>query len=202
MTETSSRGLSRFRLVLWGLVVLVAIGATLIFVMRPPAVNPVGLTGAPFTLQATTGGTFTQDSLKGKASLVFFGYTYCPDVCPTTLAELAGLRDQLKLTPDQLEIVFATVDPERDSVPVMAKYVSGFGTPIVGLSGTDAQVEAAKSAFGIYSKKVNDDGKGTYLVDHTATVFLLDKNGAFQGTIDFGENTATAQAKIKRLVAG
>jgi protein SCO1/2 len=201
MLEKTSPGLSRFRLVLWGLVALVAIGATAMFIFRPPAA-PVGLTGAPFTLQSTAGGAFNQDSLKGKPSLVFFGYTYCPDVCPTTLAELAGLREQLKLSPDQLRIIFATVDPERDTVPVLANYVSGFGTPVIGLSGSVAEVEAAKSAFGIYSKKVNDDGKGNYLVDHTATVFLLDKNGAFQGTIAFGEDNAAAQAKIKRLVGG
>jgi protein SCO1/2 len=201
MLEKTSPGLSRFRLVLWGLVALVAIGATAMFIFRPPAA-PVGLTGAPFTLQSTAGGAFSQDSLKGKPSLVFFGYTYCPDVCPTTLAELAGLREQLKLSPDQLRIIFATVDPERDTVPVLANYVSGFGTPVIGLSGSVAEVEAAKSAFGIYSKKVNDDGKGNYLVDHTATVFLLDRNGAFQGTIAFGEDNAAAQAKIKRLVGG
>ena len=112
---------------------------------------------------------------------------------------MKGYREQLKLNPQQLRILFATVDPERDTQSVLKDYLSGFGSPIVGLTGTVAQVEQAKTAFGIYSKKVNDDGKGNYLVDHTATVFLLDKNGAFQGTIDYGENASTALAKLKRL---
>ena len=110
------------------------------------------------------------------------------------------MREQLKLTPKDVRIVFATVDPERDTLKQMKTYLSGFGTPIIGLTGTDAQVEQAKKAFGIYSKKGPDDGSGTYLVDHTATVFLLGKNGEFEGTIDYGEDQKSTAAKIKRLV--
>src|SRR5437773_4831191 len=98
MARKPMSGLALFRVVLWGLVVVVGIAAGALYLMRPPA-SPVGLTGAPFTLQSTTGGEFTEASLKGTPTLLFFGYTSCTDVCPTTLTELAGLRQQLKLGP-------------------------------------------------------------------------------------------------------
>ena len=148
---------------------------------------------------STAGGEFTQANLKGTPTLLFFGYTFCPDVCPTTLAELTAAREQLKLTPQQVQIVFASVDPDRDTLKQITGYLSGFGTPIIGLTGTQAQVDAAKAAFGIYSKKGPDDGTGTYLVDHTATVFLLGKDGEFEGTIAYGEDQKAVADKIKRL---
>lgn len=194
---SASPALARIRLVLWVLVALAAIGATALFFLRPPA-SPVGVTGTPFALSSTKGGTFTQNDLKGEPTLVFFGYTFCPDVCPTTMAEIASWREALGLSPEQLRTVFVTVDPERDTIPVLKAYVEGFDPSIVGLSGDSEQTEAAKSAFGVASEKV---GEGEYyLVNHTASVFLLDRNGSFQGTISFGEDRQAALAKIKRLV--
>jgi protein SCO1/2 len=192
-------GLALFRIVLWALVVVVGLAAAGLYLIRPP-VGPVGLTGAPFTLQSTAGGSFTQADFKGTPTLLFFGYTFCPDVCPTTLAELSALRQQLNLGPDKLKLVFASVDPERDTVGQLTQYLSGFGTPIIGLTGTPAQVEVAKAAFGVYSKKGKDDGTGSYLVDHTATVFLLGKDGEFEGTIANGEDQKATADKVKRLV--
>lgn len=198
MTEATSPLLRRFRMVLWILVALVAVAATALFLFKPPA-RPLGLNGNSFSLQSTTGATFTQADLKGTPTLVFFGYTFCPDVCPTTLSEMTALRDELGLNPDDLRIVFATVDPARDTVDVLKNYLAAFGDGVIGLTGSEADVEAAKAAFGIYSKNGPDNGSGTYLVDHTATTFMLDKDGAFQGTIAYGEDTATAKAKVQRL---
>jgi protein SCO1/2 len=192
-------GLALFRIVLWGMVVVVGIAAGALYFMKPP-VAPVGLTGAPFTLQSTAGGQFTEANLKGTPTLMFFGYTSCPDVCPTTLSDLTSLRPQLNIAPKDLQIVFATVDPTRDTLKQLTDYLSGFPTPIIGLTGTDAQVEAAKAAFGVYSKKGPDDGTGTYLVDHTATVFLLGRKGEFEGTIAYGEEQKAEADKIKRLI--
>lgn len=189
----------RFRFVLWGLVVVIGIGATILYVTRPPE-RPIGLTGAKFTLQSTTGKTFTQDDLKGMPTLLYFGYTYCPDVCPTTLYDTTTWRQELKLTPDQLRIIFVTVDPDRDTLPMLKQYLGSFAPDIIGLRGTDAQTEAAKAAFGVYSKKVEDASTSDYLVDHTASVFLLDRHGGFQGTIAYGEDADSAKAKMKRLV--
>ena len=144
-------GLKLFRLMLWVMVVVVAVAAGALYLARPPA-GVAGLTGAPFTMQSTEGADFTRASLKGTPTLLFFGYTFCPDVCPTTLAELTALRDSFKLAPKDLRIVFATVDPDRDTLPVLSKYLSGFGSPVIGLSGTRAEVDAIKGALGIYSK--------------------------------------------------
>lgn len=187
-----------FRSVIWALVVVVAIAAGSVYLLRPPpAVS--GVTGAPFTMVSTKGGTFSQASFAGTPTLLFFGYTFCPDVCPTTLAEVTAIRDELKLGANQLRIVFATVDPDRDTLPILKTYLGAFGDDLVGLSGTQAQVDKMKAAFGVYSAKGNDNGTGTYLVTHTANIFLIDKSGKFAATIEYGEDVDTETQKIKRL---
>ncbi len=198
MKETS--GLARLRFILWGLVVIVGLGATVLYLVRPPE-RPVGLYGGTFSLSATTGGTFTQNDLKGVPSLIFFGYTYCPDVCPTTLAESTGWRQRLNLTPDGLRIIFVTVDPERDTLEGLTTYLSGFGGQVIGLTGTEAEVEATKKAFGVISEKVENESSTEYLVNHTASVFMIDADGRFDGTIAYGEPTDTALAKVSKLTS-
>lgn len=201
MTEAVSPGLRRFRMILWGLVIVAAIGATLLFVLRPPA-NPLGVTGKPFTLESTAGGTFTQENLKGTPSLVFFGYTFCPDVCPTTLAESVSWKQKAGITDAELRTIFVTVDPERDTKDVLKEYLGGFDPDVIGLVGTPEQTEAAKASFGVMSEKDDSADKEFYLVNHTATVFLIGRNGEFEGTIAYGENTDTAVAKVEKLVKG
>lgn len=195
----ASSALARFRIVLWALVVVVAIGATALYIFRPPA-KPLGVTGAPFTLELTAGGTFTQDNLKGTPSLVFFGYTFCPDVCPTTMAESVGWRSDLGLQPGQLRTILITVDPARDTKEKLAEYVSAFDDSIIGLVGTQEQTDAAKAAFGVMSENQAPDEFGNYIVNHTASVFLIGADGQFEGTIAYGEDKAAAEAKIKRLI--
>ncbi|MEO6014077.1 MAG: SCO family protein [Devosia sp.] len=195
----SSPAIARFRMILWTLVVVAALGATALFFFRPPA-TPVGVTGTPFSLESTAGGTFTQDSLKGTPSLVFFGYTFCPDVCPTTMAESVEWRDELGLTYDQLRTIFVTVDPARDTKQTLTEYIGAFDKNIIGLVGTPEQTEAAKASFGVLAEKKAPDANGDYLVNHTASVFLIGKDGSFKGTIAYGEDKASAIAKIKRLV--
>lgn len=199
MAAKRSLSLRQLRLILWALVVIVGVGATVLYFVRPPQ-RPIGLFGAKFSLTSTKGGTFTQNDLKGEASLMYFGYTYCPDICPTTLYDTTTWRKQLGISPDQLRIIFVTVDPERDTIDLLKKYLGSFAPDIIGLRGTAAETEAAKKAFGVYSKKVVDASSTDYLVDHTANVFLLDKNGVFQGTLDYGEDPDVAKAKIKKLV--
>jgi len=199
MAETASPALQRFRLILWALVVLAAIGATVLFVFRPPT-GPLAVTGRPFALESTTGGTFTEASLRGTPSLVFFGYTNCPDVCPTTLAESAVWKARLGLTDQQLRVIFITVDPARDTREVVADYLSPFpGT--IGLVGTPAQTADAEASFGAISELTEPKADGYYLVNHTASVFLINAQGRFEGTIAYGENTDTAVGKIERLIA-
>lgn len=199
MARSASPALRRARLILWSLVALAAIAATALYFLRPPG-PPLAVTGVPFTLTSTAGGTFTDENLKGTPSLVFFGYTFCPDVCPTTMAEATAWRQELGLKPEQLRIIFITVDPERDTAPVLTGYLGGFDPSIIGLVGDTAQTEAAKQAFGASSEKVASDTPGMYLVNHTASLFLIDRDGKFQGTIAYGEAHDTALAKIRRLV--
>ena len=199
MAETSSRTLRRIRIILWGAVVVVAMGATALFLLRPPTA-PLAVTGKPFTLESTAGDSFTETSLKGTPSLVFFGYTYCPDVCPTTLAESAIWKSELGLDNTQLRTIFVTVDPERDTKEVLTQYLSYY-PGVIGLVGSPEQTEAAKASFGAMSEKTEPDESGFYLVNHTASVFLIDADGRFEGTIAYGEAKDTAVAKIKKLLA-
>lgn len=201
MAGAQISGLSRLRMVLWGLVIIVGVGATLLYFIRPPE-RPVGLFGGTFTLQSTAGGDFTQDDLRGVPTLIFFGYTFCPEVCPTTLAESTAWRESLGLSSEELRLIFVSVDPKRDTIATMTEYLSIFGSPIIGLTGTDVEVEKAKKAFGVFSKISDDDSSTDYLIDHTASLFLLNEDGQFQGTIAFGEATQTALDKVKRLVEG
>ena len=198
---TASPGLARFRTILWVLVAVAAIGATLLFVFRPPSA-PLAVTGTPFALQSTAGGTFTEKDLAGTPSLVFFGYTNCPDVCPTTLAESVAWKQALGISDDQLRTIFVTVDPARDTLELLKSYLGGFDPDVIGLVGDDAQTAAAKASFGAASEKGEARADGFYLVNHTASVFLIDRNGRFQSTIAYGEPSDTATAKIKRLIGG
>ena len=195
----TSKSLRNFRIVLWVLVAVVAIGATGLYLFRPPA-RPLGVTGQEFTLASTAGGQFTQADLVGKPSLIFFGYTFCPDVCPTTMAETTAWRSELGLTADDLRIIFVTVDPARDTLAVVKSYVEGFDPSIIGLVGDETQTQAVKAAFGVYSEQVGDSSDPYYLVDHTALTFLIDKDGAFDGTVAYEESRETALAKVKKLV--
>lgn len=198
MSETSSPNLRRLRLILWAAVIVAGIIATIIYFVAPPQQN-IGVVGGNFDLQATTGAQFTQDDLKGTPSLVFFGYTYCPDVCPTTLSESTAWRSALGLTDDDLRIILFSVDPERDGVDHLATYLSGFSGSVTGVTGDIVEVEKAKKAFGVYSEKVQDESSTEYLVNHTASVFMLNADGGFEGTISYGEDTATAIEKVKKL---
>ena len=197
----NTRSLRTFRIVLWTLVALVALGATALYVFRPPA-RPLGVTGQEFALNSTKGGAFTEDDLAGVPSLVFFGFTFCPDVCPTTLAETSAIREALGLTADELRIIFVSVDPERDTLAMVKDYVEGFDPSIIGLVGSSLeQTENAKAAFGVFSEKVGEPGDPYYLVNHTALTFLIGADGTFQGTISYEEDRDTAIAKVRRLVA-
>ena len=199
MSANKPSGLSRLRFILWGMVLITGLAATAFYLISPPKPARIGF-GSPFTLTSTTGETFTQDDLKGTPSLIFFGYTFCPDVCPTTLAESTGWRSALNLTPDDLRIIFVSVDPERDDLESLGKYLSAFGSPVIGLTGTDDQIDNVKRVFSVFSEKVDDPGASGYLINHTASVFLIDRDGGFIGTISFGEATATALEKVRRLV--
>ncbi|AVX05191.1 SCO family protein [Maritalea myrionectae] len=193
--------LARVRLILWALVLIVGVTATIFTLYRQtlPASETVRF-GGDFELVSTKGETFTQDDLAGEPTMMFFGYTFCPDVCPTTLYESNVWRQALDLTSEDIKTVFVTVDPERDTPEQLDAYLSSFGEDIIGLTGTPEQVDEIKSKYGIFSEKVTDEDSSDYLVNHTATLYLLDENGVFAGTIAYGEGKESAVAKLKRLL--
>ncbi len=199
MAKKQAGNLRTLRFVLWGLVIVAGIAATALYVIQPPE-RPVGLYGGEFELASTRGGTFTEEDLRGTPSLVFFGYTFCPDVCPTTIADTTAWRQRLGLSADELRLIFVTVDPERDTLASMRTYLESFGSPVIGLRGTEEQTAGAKDAFGVFSEKVEDEASTDYLVNHTASVFLIGADGRFEGTIAYGESSDTAIEKIRKLV--
>jgi protein SCO1/2 len=155
--------------------------------------------GGPFSLTDQHGTAVTETALKGHPTALFFGYTFCPDVCPTTLFEMTGWLNQLGPEADKLKVYFVTVDPERDTQQVLASYLSAFDPRITGLTGSPESVETMIKAYRIYARKVPLDGGG-YIMDHTASVYLLDADAVFTGTIDYQEAPDTALAKLKRLI--
>jgi protein SCO1/2 len=152
--------------------------ATAAYVMRPGAVRPPGsFIGGPFTLTGQDGRTMTERDLIGHPTLVFFGYTHCPDVCPTDLFEMSEVFKALGPKAN-IKAFFVTVDPERDTPAVMKDYTSNFDPRIVGLSGDAAQTAAIEKAYRVYAKKAPAE-HGEYLMDHSAIVYLMNKQGRF-----------------------
>jgi len=155
--------------------------------------------GGPFTLTDQHGETVTEAALKGHPSAIFFGYTFCPDVCPTTLFEVTGWLDKLGPDADRLGVYFVTVDPERDTQESLAEYLSAFDPRITGLTGTPQAVAEIVKSYRVYARKVPLDDGG-YIMDHTASIYLLDSDAVFTGTIDYQEDPDTALKKLQRLV--
>jgi protein SCO1/2 len=158
------------------------------------------LIGGPFTLTDQHGATVTEAALKGHPSAMFFGYTYCPDVCPTTLYDMSTYLKQLGPDGDKLKVYFVTVDPERDTQAQMATYLGSFDPRITGLTGSRAAIDKVLTEYRIYSKKVPQDD-GNYIMDHSASVYLFDRDGTFTSTLDYQEKPDVALAKLKKLIA-
>ena len=198
--------MKQVRIILWVLVVL-ALAAFAYLALRPA--NEAGSArtefgaidfGGPFTLVDANGQPFPSSRLDGKPYAIFFGFTHCPDVCPMALARLVKLRDELGRGEESFNIVFVSVDPERDGPQQVGTYESAFGGPVVALTGSPAQIEQVKKQYGIYSRKV-PDGSGGYTVDHTASVLLFDRNGDFVATISPEEQDRPALDKLERITA-
>lgn len=201
----SPNRLTRLRRWIWlavGVAGLIGVGAAMN--RNPPvrsaATGYASAFGGAFTLMAPDGSPVTDRTLAGKPYAIFFGFTRCPDVCPTSLARMARLRKQLGSEGMRFNIVFVSVDPEHDKPANIGTYVALFGTPIIGLTGTDAQLDQIKKSFGVFSAKVPQPG-GDYTIDHTAAIYLMTAKGGLAGTIDHQEADATALEKLKRLIA-
>jgi protein SCO1/2 len=156
--------------------------------------------GAPFALTDGKGQPITEAAFRGHPSAVFFGFTHCPEVCPTTLVEMDGWLKKLGNEGRNIRAYFVSVDPERDTPAVLDAYVGNVSDRITAISGDPAKVLQMVKDFKIYARKVPTEN-GDYTMDHTASVLLLDSTGDFFGTIAYEENTDTAIAKLKRLAS-
>lgn len=195
-----------FRIVLWTLVVVAAIGATGLYVYSLDQQNrgEPSLLGGPrggqFALVDQRGAPVDRALFVGKPSLLFFGYTHCPDVCPTTMGEMQGWFAALGDEAKTLQGVFVTVDPARDTPEILGNYVSFVSDRILALSGPQTEIDKVVKDWGAVAEKVATEDGG-YLMNHSASVFMVDSKGQFFGTIAYEEPTDTALAKIRRLLA-
>lgn len=155
--------------------------------------------GGPFTALNTSGEKITQDDLKGRPHALFFGFTNCPDVCPTTLYEAGEWLKALGPNGDKLDVYFVTVDPTHDTPEMLGTYLTAFDNRIKGITGSEAQIADIVKKWRVFAEKV-DAGDGDYTMNHTATTFLMKADGEFFGTIAYGEQMETAQKKLERLV--
>jgi protein SCO1 len=186
-------------------VLVVAAGALLALAVRETPRGAAGTAlanaiGGPFHLTDQNGKAVSDADLKGKWQLVFFGYTHCPDTCPTALNEIALALDQLGVKRDEVEIVFITVDPERDTPEVMKSYVQSFDAPIIALTGSADAVAQAAKAYRVYYAK-HPRGDGDYDMDHSAVIYVMNPEGRFTATFT-PDSTADAIAqRLQKLIS-
>lgn len=194
--------LRQIRYLLWALVAIAA-GAAVWFLVISPRLQVLedggtaNLGRGEYRLEATDGTEFTQDSLKGQPSAVFFGFTHCPDVCPTTLGEVAGWQEQLAGQGKELRVFFVSVDPERDSIETLEDYVS-WVPGVIGVTGSPEEVAKAVKAFRIYARKVPTED--SYTMDHSAMTLLFDDKGQYSGLIGYQEDPERSKAALAKLM--
>ncbi len=197
------------RRVLWGLAGLAALGLVGLVLWRGTASGPPSretVTGPPaivaaFSLTDHTGRRVTEKDYRGRWLLVFFGYTNCPDVCPTTLGTVAEVLAQLGAKADAIQPLFITVDPERDGPAVLAEYVAAFDPRIVGLTGTAEEIKDAAAAFMVYYAKEDVDADtGNYAMSHSARLYLIDPKGEYATSFAFGDSVESIVAGIRRYL--
>lgn len=199
-------GLKLFRYAAWAAVAALAVVSGVLIYQQTAGnrnsgalIEPLATIGGPFELVNGSGETVTDKTFAGKPTVMFFGFTYCPDVCPTTLSELQGWMEALGEDAGKLNYAFVTVDPERDTPEAMRDYVHAFDERITPLTGSREQVDAMLKAYRVYSKKVPLDD-GDYTMDHSAAIYLMNADNKFVGTIAYGEAQETALKKLRRLI--
>jgi len=164
-----------------------------------PSTPGVSAIGGPFQLIDQDGKPINEAALKGKPTLVFFGYTHCPDICPATLFDVSEVMRSLGSDADRAAALFITVDPERDTPAVMKDYLSSFDPHLRGASGSDAAIEAVEKQYRVYAKKVPGDN-GEYSMDHTALVYLMDKEGRFVAPFNLKRRPEESAAELRKYM--
>lgn len=191
-------GVDAVRRLLW------ILGIAVLAACSPPTFNNVDVTGADFardfTLTDHTGARRTLADYRGKVVAIFFGFTQCPDICPTTLADMAQVKKKLGTDGDRLQVLFITVDPARDSREVLAQYVPGFDPSFVGLYGTDEEIARTAKEYKVFYQKVAGKTPTSYTIDHTAGTFVYDKEGRLRLFLKHGGDIDAIVADLKKLL--
>ncbi len=192
------------KFVLWGMVVAAAATMTYMYIVddkiskQSRQVTTVKL-GDEFSLVRHDGKSITDKDLLGKPHALFFGFTNCPEVCPTTLHEMSTWLGELGEDANRINIYFMTVDPERDNVEILSDYLTAFDSRITGITGEKADVEKTLKSYKVFFRRVDLDD-GDYSMDHSAMIYLLDAKGDFTGSISYGEDGQSAVAKLRKML--
>src|SRR5437899_11871455 len=197
MTARSTRILVMSAAVLAGLVRCFGVVLIVTGRLSAPVAQQIAAIGGPFKLTDQDGQVLTDQDLKGRPFLVFFGFTHCPDVCPTTLFEVSEILRALGPDADRTRALFITVDPERDTPAVIKDYLASFDPHVAGLTGDPASVAAVAKGYRVYFKKVPLD-EGGYTMDHTAIVYLMDKQGRFVSPFSVKRPTEASVADMRK----
>ncbi len=190
---------TKSRILLWAFIAfsLLTVVAGLFLVLRAPTPQSA-MIGGPFELVGPDGRKTTDKDFLGRPILVFFGYTHCPDVCPTAMFQISEIFARLE--PEaKINALFVTVDPERDTPDVLKSYIASFDKRIIGLSGDRPAVDAAIRAYRVYARKI-PSSTGDYTMDHTALVYLMDKKGRFVAPFNIERQPTEAAAELRKYL--
>jgi protein SCO1/2 len=197
-SETAPRSRRSAIRIVAGLACLALVGLALLSLLGPQERPRAALIGGPFALEDGAGKTVSDQTLKGRPFLVYFGYTHCPDVCPTELAKISDILGKMGDKP--VPALFITVDPERDTPKVMQDYVSSFNPAVIGLSGSLEAVAAAEKTFRVFARKGEKQPDGDYSMDHSSVVYLMDKNGAFVEAFNVERSPDEAAKELEKYL--
>lgn len=179
---------------------LIVVAAAAILTLNPfSGERGTSAIGGPFELIDQNKEPVTEKALLGSPSLVFFGYTHCPDVCPTALTEIGEVYKALGPDADKLKTFFVTVDPERDTADLLKLYLESFDPRVKALTGPRDKIDAAMRAYRAFARKVPLEGSESYVMDHTALVYLMDKQGYFIASMNFDEAPEKNAERIRKL---
>ena len=196
---------SRFQLVFASLALLAALlvaGTAYYFAGPIQTATGTALVGGPFSLTDQDGRKVTDKDFLGKYMLVFFGYTYCPDICPTELQVMSAALDNLGAKADEIQPIFITFDPQRDTPEVLKQYVTNFHPRFIALTGTPEEIAVAAKAYRVfYSKIENSSGPDTYLMDHSTITYLMDREGKFLKHFSYSTDAAALALALEKAIA-
>ena len=153
-----------------------------------------------FKLRDFNGRLRTLEDFRGKVVVLFFGFTHCPDICPTTMTDLKKTMNLLKEKASGIQVIFITLDPARDTEDVLKKFIPTFNSSFLGLTGSESEIDKVTTQFKIFYNKVNDGSKAGYTIDHSAGLYVIDKNGNVKLHISYGEKPADIASDLEKLI--